>query len=183
MDIVTALDGSLERNLTFTPGDDMTINLTVYAHDGDTTPIVTTNPQLSTGGGAYFPIGSQFTVSCVGRTPYRLAVDIAGVTTTVAYGYIESPFPYTYSLCCNCCYDGCIFPAVIPTAQAVNVLVSDEGEFGLGDDVEAALQQLGPLLPLTGALFPFANDVAAAAGGIPLYGFYRIGNAVQQRLS
>lgn len=34
----------------------------------------------------------------------------------------------------------------------------------------------------TAALGNYASDGLAAAGGVPLYGFYRNGNAVQQRL-
>jgi hypothetical protein len=151
MDITVALDGSLERNLVFPPGDDMTLSLTVYALDGDTTPLAVTNPQLSTGGGGYFPIGSQFTITCgLGRTPYRIAVDIAGVTTTVAYGYIESPYPCAWSYNCCLCYDGCLFPAVIPTMQATNVLVSDSGGYFTADNAEDILAEIAVRLQAGG---------------------------------
>lgn len=149
MQITVALNGGLERNLVFAPGDDMTINLTVYAVDGDTSPLAVTNPQLATGGGGLFPIGSQFTVQCVGRTPYRLAVDIAGVTTTVAYGYIESPYPYAYNWSCGFCCDG-IFPPIISTTQAANVLVSDSGQYFIGQSAEDVFQEIGARLKAHG---------------------------------
>jgi len=45
--------------------------------------------------------------------------------------------------------------------------------------VNQMLDQIG-----TGkALGNYANDTAAAAAGVPLYGFYRNGNAVQQRIA
>jgi hypothetical protein len=45
--------------------------------------------------------------------------------------------------------------------------------------VNLMLDQIG-----TGSeLGEYADDTAAAAGGVPLYGFYRTGNAVQQRLT
>lgn len=138
MDVSVALDGSKERNLILSPGDEMTVSLTVYAHDGDTAPIVVTNLQWSTGGSALFPVGSQFTVPCgLGRTPYRIVGDVNGVTTTLIYGVIESPF--SCSLCWDC---GCIFPKTITTAMATNVTVSDAGQYFVGTNVEDILQEI-----------------------------------------
>ncbi len=138
MNISVALDGSKQRDLIFAPGDEMTVNLTVYAHDGDTTPITVTNLQASTGGGALFPVGSQFTVPCcLGRTPYRIAGDVNGVTTTLVFGILEAPFS------CDICWDCCgIFPANIATAMAANVTVSDAGQYYTGTNVEDVLQEI-----------------------------------------
>jgi len=132
MDIIVALNGSLERNLTFAPGDDNTINLVVYAVDGDDTPLTVTNPQLSTGGGGLFPIGQEFQVRCLGRTPYRLAVDIDGVTTTVAFGVIESSIGYEYFYNCCFCYNGCIFPPILPRVGFT--IATANGFAGKSDD-------------------------------------------------
>lgn len=110
MQIVTALDGSLVRNLRLSPGDEVTLDLTVYEHDGDTSPLAYTDPQMSVGGGSLYPIGTEFTVSLtLGRTPYQLAVQIDGVTTTVAYGIIETTMPGSCSIVCGgCCPSGTI---------------------------------------------------------------------------
>jgi len=139
MDIVVALNGSKERNLSFAPGDEVTLNLIVYAQDGDTTPITPTNFYWSTGGGSFLPVGSQFSFPCVNRTPYSIAADIAGVRTTLVYGIIEAPFGYRCSWYCG----GGIFPPVIQTAQAVNVILSDVGEYYVARNVEDALDELG----------------------------------------
>lgn len=90
MQLSVALDGSKRRDLSLFQGDAVTITATVYAEDGDTVPIVPTNIRFvwpEEGGFAY---GTQFTVSdnSVGRTFYRLVGEVAGVTTTLAYGYI-----------------------------------------------------------------------------------------------
>jgi hypothetical protein len=38
--------------------------------------------------------------------------------------------------------------------------------------------------PASSELLPsYANDAAAAVGGVPLYGYYRTGSAVKQRVS
>lgn len=54
-------------------------------------------------------------------------------------------------------------------------------------DVNAILQFLNGTnnsagAPNVGSLFNAANDAAAAAGGVPVGGLYRTGNAVQIRL-
>jgi len=39
-------------------------------------------------------------------------------------------------------------------------------------------------IPTSGAALPnYINDAAAAAGGVPLYGFYRNGSVVMQRVT
>lgn len=103
MNITVALDGSLVRNLQFFPGDEVTINLTVYENDGDTSALTYTNPQMSVGSGDLYPIGTEFTIPLdIGRTSYRLAVEIGGVITTVAYGYIETAVAGSCSVVCDC---------------------------------------------------------------------------------
>lgn len=139
MDIVVALNGSKERNLSFAPGDEVTINLIVYAQDGDVDPITPTNFFWSTGGGSFFPVGQQFSFPCVNRTPYSIAADIDGVRTTLVYGVIEAPFGYQ---CYWSCWCG-IFPPVIPTTEAANVIVQDAGEFFVGTNVEDVLREIG----------------------------------------
>lgn len=145
MDISVALDGGKERNLIFGAGDQATINLKVYAHDGDSTPIVVTELRWSTGGQALFPVGSQFTVPCVGRTPYRIVGKVAGVLTTLVYGVIEVP------CACNVAWDCCcIFPKTIITAMATNVTVSDAASYFNADNVEDVLQIIGQRLKAAG---------------------------------
>lgn len=142
MDITVTLNGSKERNLSFAPGDEVTINLIVYALDGDLVPITPTNFFWSTGGGSFLPVGQQFSFPGVNRTPYSIAADVDGVRTTLVYGIIEAPFGCHW----NCCYDNCMFPSVIPTVSAPNVLVQDAGEYFEGTSVEEVLQEIGEQL-------------------------------------
>lgn len=90
MEIHVALDGSRRRDLSFFQGDEVTLTLVAYAHDGDSTPIAVTNVRFVAPESGGFAYGSQFVVSDanVGRSYYRLVGEIAGVTTTLAHGYI-----------------------------------------------------------------------------------------------
>lgn len=104
MQITVALDGSKVRNLTVSPGDEITINLTVYEHDGDTSSLAYTNPEIAVNDGNSYPVSTEFSVPLdVGRTPYRLTVEIDGDTTTVAYGYLQTDQPGSCSVVvCEC---------------------------------------------------------------------------------
>jgi hypothetical protein len=70
----------------------------------------------------------------------------------------------------------------IETSSSVITLVNESAElddeflFDSGKTIKGGGLTVG--VPLSN----FANDTAAAAGGIALYGFYRNGNAVQQRI-
>lgn len=89
MDIRVALNGTKRRNLELFAGDEVTLNVVVYAADGDTAPVAVTNLALRTWpDDLALPVGSQFTVTSdnPGRHWYRIQGDIAGVTTTLAYG-------------------------------------------------------------------------------------------------
>lgn len=88
--ISVALDGSKRRDLSLFQGDEVTITLTVYAADGDDTPIVPTGIRFVWPEGGGFAYGTEFTVSenNVGRNFYRLVGEVSGVTTTLAFGYI-----------------------------------------------------------------------------------------------
>lgn len=91
MDLAIALDGPRRRDIEVFAGDEVTLNVAVYAVDGDLSPVVVTNLVMSTTpsyGSFTIPVGVQYTVSdeqC-GRHWYWIKGDIAGVTTTVAYG-------------------------------------------------------------------------------------------------
>lgn len=87
--ISVALDGSKRRDIRLFQGDTVTITLTVYQHDGDTTPITPSGIRfVDTEGG--FSYGTPFAVSenDVGRHWYRLVGEVSGVTTTLCFGYI-----------------------------------------------------------------------------------------------
>lgn len=141
MDIVVALDGSKERNLSFAYGDSVILNLVVYEHDGDLTPITPTQFYWSTGGGSFLPVGKQFSFPGVNRTTYSIAADIGGVRTTLVCGIIEAPFGCQWNW-----GDRWIFPKVIPTTEAPNVLVQDFGEYFAGRSLEEVLQEIGAIL-------------------------------------
>jgi hypothetical protein len=89
--ISVALDGSKRRDIRLAQGDEATLAVVVYEHDGDTTPIAVTGARFVTSEGApTFTYGTEFVVpdDSVGRTWYRLVGEIAGVTTTLAMGYV-----------------------------------------------------------------------------------------------
>jgi hypothetical protein len=92
-----ALDGSKRRDLQFFQGDEVTITVAVYAEDGDTEAVTVTDPRFvwPTDGG--FAYGAEFAVSDanVGRSYYRIVGEIAGVTTTLAHGYIRVEGKYS----------------------------------------------------------------------------------------
>lgn len=94
--ISVALDGTRRRDLTFFQGDEVTISAVVYAADGDTLPIVPTDIRFVLPSSGGFTYGAQFTVSenNIGRSWYTLVGEVAGVTTTLAYGYITVEGPY-----------------------------------------------------------------------------------------
>lgn len=101
MDIAVALDGSKRRDLLLYQGDSEQINVTVYAADGDTTPLTATNLTISTcpDGKVSFPVGSTFTVpDDFPRGRYWLTATVNGKRTTIAYGVLRAPG--------GCCYDG-----------------------------------------------------------------------------
>ncbi len=91
MELVVALTGSRVRALPMYAGDEMTVNLTLYATDGASSTTAYTNPLIRTDDVSLtFAVGTQFTVpDDICRRPYRLTADIAGVTTTIVTGYIE----------------------------------------------------------------------------------------------
>lgn len=89
--ISVALDGAKRRDIRLCQGDAVTLEAVVYAHDGDVLPIAVDNQRfVTTSGAPGFAYGSAFTVSSdsAGRNWYRLQGDIAGVTTTLAFGWI-----------------------------------------------------------------------------------------------
>ncbi|OUM01669.1 hypothetical protein [Variovorax sp. JS1663] len=92
MDIRVALNGTKRRNLELFALDEVTLNVTVYAADGDAAPVAVTNLVMRTWPDDFtVPVGQQFTVpdTCPGRRCYRLQGDIAGVATTLAYGVMR----------------------------------------------------------------------------------------------
>jgi hypothetical protein len=89
--ISVALDGSKRRDLQLFQGDTVTLTVSVYAHDGDATPLATvTDARFVDLNGAGFVYGTPFAVSenDVGRRWYRLVGEVAGVTTTLAFGFV-----------------------------------------------------------------------------------------------
>ena len=68
-----------------------------------------------------------------------------------------------------------VFRSLENLLQIISTVVNDNAS-SLDTLTAAALQN-------TAALGNYANDTAAAAGGVPLHGFYRNGNAVQQRIT
>lgn len=89
MQISVALDGSRHRDLSLFQGDEVTLEVVVYAVDGDEDPIAPTGIRFAdTDTGLTY--GDPFTVgeNMIGRRWYRLVGEVAGATTTLAYGFI-----------------------------------------------------------------------------------------------
>ena len=91
MQITLALNRDNRRDLRMFAGDQITIDLIVYAEDGDDTTITATSPVItvSPASSASFLVGTQFTVpdEC-DRMTYRLTASIGGITRTLCYGVI-----------------------------------------------------------------------------------------------
>ena len=100
MQINIALDRVNKRDITLNVGDQQTLALVVYAKDGDTAPVSVTSPRIITCPVEQItiPVGSQFTVPSLhwGRTNYQLVAEVAGVTTTLAWGVLTALGPYQY---------------------------------------------------------------------------------------
>lgn len=89
-----ALDRDRRRDMRLNSGDQDTINITVYAKDGDQTPLVVTDLRLDSRpyvGSYSLPVGSPFTVPDAygGRRGYRITGLVGGARTTLAYGYLD----------------------------------------------------------------------------------------------
>jgi hypothetical protein len=139
MQITIALDGEKKRDLRFFAGDDMSLTIVVYAHDGDITPVTVTNVRFAAADGS-LPMDSEFVVpsNFLGRVPYRIVGEVEGVTTTLAYGVMqtEGGWPTVY------CYGWC-GPGWGIVGKAENITVLDAGGyFQTPINVEAALQEL-----------------------------------------
>ncbi len=92
MDLTISLDGSRRRDIKLWAGDEVTLNVIVRTLDTDALPVVVDTPRLITReDDVAFPVGTQFTVSedYPGRRWYWIKGEIAGVTTTLAYGVLE----------------------------------------------------------------------------------------------
>lgn len=144
MEIAVALDGSKRRDLAFYPGDDLVLNIKVYAKDGDSEPISVINTQFVHGYSIGQDLGAEFTVQDSGREPYKVTGDINGQTTTLAFGWMIAGQGYPEVFCWAgqgwmCCGR---WPDVWGMA-AENVQVKDVGQYYSSQDAEGILQEVG----------------------------------------
>ncbi len=92
MDITVALDSPRRRDLEFYEGDDVTLNITVYALDGDTEALTVTDPYIEYGvNTSTQDAGVEFSAAFCWRTPYKALGTIDGKRVTLAHGLITSP--------------------------------------------------------------------------------------------
>ena len=92
MEIAVALDSPRHRDLEFYEGDDAVLSITVYAKDGDTTPVAVTDARIEYGSRSNtITAGDAFTSHFAWRTPYRALGTVGGKLTTLAHGLITSP--------------------------------------------------------------------------------------------
>lgn len=162
MEISVAIDGTKKRDLIFYQGDDLSIVLKVYAHDGDDTPIVVENVRFDAPAGTV-PMGVPFTVpyNYIGRSPYRIVGDVAGITTTLAIGIIQTPGGWP-SVCCWG-YGNFPFPWGV-VGKADNITVLDEAQnFSSPISVEGALAELGEFKKEAGDLTSAVAEAQQAA--------------------
>lgn len=101
MIISSALNRIGRRDLRLFEGDQLEIDLVVYALDGDTVPIdhdlITDARFVCRHTPAPLHIGSLVTVPrpwCGHRIEYRLVAEISGLTTTLCYGSIIVAGPF-----------------------------------------------------------------------------------------
>ncbi len=117
-EIRVALDSPRERNIAFFPGDDVIVNVTVYAKDGDTVPVTVTDVELVYGGRpTSINTGDYFTAAFCQRTRYRLQGTYLGHKTTLAFGVISSPLGNDHS-CCIDDYGWCVCGVLIGGASS-----------------------------------------------------------------
>lgn len=139
MQITVALDGEKKRDLRFFAGDDMSLTIVVYEHDGDTTPIAVTNVRFAAADGE-LPMDSEFVVpsNFFGRVNYRVVGEVEDITTTLAYGVMqtEGGWPSLFCWCSGPWPYGVV-------GKAENITVLDAGNyFAHPLNVEMAIQQL-----------------------------------------
>jgi hypothetical protein len=90
LQITVALNGSKRRDLVLPAGQRTTIDVTVYAVDGEATYANVQNARILTETArSRYPVGTAFAVGPdYERVKYRLAGELFGVTITLATGYI-----------------------------------------------------------------------------------------------
>lgn len=140
MQITVALDGEKKRDLRFFAGDDMSLTIVVYAQDGDTSPITVTNVRFAAADGE-LPMDSEFVMpsNFFGRVNYRIVGEVADITTTLAYGVMQTEGEWP-TLFCGCY--GSPWPYGI-VGKAENITLLDAGNyFDHPTNVEAAIQHL-----------------------------------------
>jgi hypothetical protein len=140
MQITVALDGEKKRDLRFFAGDDMSLTIVVYAHDGDTSPITVTNVRFAAADGE-LPMDSEFVVpsNFFGRVNYRIVGEVEDITTTLCYGVMQTEGEWP-TLFCGCY--GSPWPYGI-VGKAENITLLDAGNyFDHPTNVEVAIQHL-----------------------------------------
>lgn len=161
MEITVALDGEKKRDLRFFAGDDMSLTIVVYEHDGDVSPIVVSNVRFAAADGS-LPMDSEFVVpsNFFGRVPYRIVGEVEDITTTLAYGVMQTEGGWP-SLFCWC--SGSPWPYGI-VGKADNITVLDaHANFDGTVSVEGALQELGDFKKSVGDIGAAVETATEAA--------------------
>jgi hypothetical protein len=161
MEITVALDGEKKRDLRFFSGDDMSLTIVVYEHDGDVSPIVVSNVRFAAADGS-LPMDSEFVVpsNFFGRVPYRIVGEVEDITTTLAYGVMQTEGGWP-SLFCWC--SGSPWPYGI-VGKADNITVLDaHANFDGTVSVEGALEELGDFKKSVGDISAAVEAATEAA--------------------
>lgn len=160
MQITVALDGEKKRDLRFFAGDDMSLTIVVYEHDGDTTPITVTNVRFAAADGE-LPMDSEFVVpsNFFGRVNYRIVGEVEDITTTLAYGVMQTEGGWP-SLFCWCSGPGPY--GIVGKADNITVLDANQN-FDSPTSVEGALRELGDFKKSAGDISAAVADAEAAA--------------------
>lgn len=132
-----ALDSPRQRDITLYAGDDASIDVVVYAKDGDRTPLTTVTDVAVTY--APGPSGQNslnvagFSADFYYRTRYTMTANVAGKRTTLAHGLLISP-DFIDPVCGFCDYGWWVW-GVQPAINAPNPLI-DGGDAQAVDDLE-----------------------------------------------
>lgn len=160
MEITVALDGEKKRDLRFFAGDDMSLTIVVYAHDGDVSPVTVTNVRFASADSS-LPMDAEFVVpsNFFGRVPYRIVGEVEDITTTLCFGVMQTEGGWP-TLFCDCL--GSPWPyGIVGKSDNITVLDAHQNFDGIVS-VEGALQQLGDFKKATGDI-PGLVDTAVQA--------------------
>jgi hypothetical protein len=170
-------DGNFMYLLTNMSGSSINITGSTNVLGAFTATGVTKFTGLANSAGTNLLIYNTTTGQLFYQTTSSLTVGTASIATSSSYAATASiATSSSYSLSSS-------YAATAVTSSYVTSLVQDvslTGSLSINNTMKVSGSYI--IQPQVSSSFNFANDTAAAAGGIPLGGLYRNGNAIQIRL-